>query len=86
VELIKELNLGETGLGPVVKRVIEMPQDGIPKDKPFTKRKRRRGPAPVVGIRPEPIGNARARILAKFGLGAMIVCVLSAVLALVARL
>ena len=86
VELVKELSLGEEGLGPVVKRVIEMPPSGTARDKPLVKRKRRRGPAPVIGIRPEKTANARAQILARVGLGAIIICVMSAILAFLARL
>jgi hypothetical protein len=87
VELTKELSLGEGGPAPAIKTVIEMPQVGSATSNPFAKRKRkrRRGLAPVIGIRPDDTGNVRARVLAKVGLCVVAVCVLSAILAAIAR-
>jgi hypothetical protein len=86
VELTKELSLSRDGVAPAIKRVIEMPSVCLASDKPLLKQKRHWGPANVVGIRPPETGNTRARGLAKAGLAAVVVCVLAAILAALARL
>lgn len=83
VELTKELEYADGSVSPVVKRVIEMP---APSDTPQKKDRRKRGPAPVVGIKVEPADSPTLRTLAKLALGILVLTVVCAIAAAVARL
>lgn len=83
VELTTQLDFTNGCVTPHVKRVIEMPHHGDPA-KP--ERKQRRGPASVVGIRTEFAEAGNTRLLAKIGLGVVVLCVLSALAAALARM
>ncbi len=83
VELTTELDFANGSVAPHVTRVIEMPQHA---EQPKPGRKRRRGPALVVGIRTESPEPGSTRLLAKIGLGVVVLCVLSALAAALARM
>jgi hypothetical protein len=85
VELTKELDYSSGFISPLVKQVIEIPRAPKGTGKRL-KRRRRAGPAAVIGIRVESPENPRVRILGKIGLGAVAICVLSALVAVIARL
>jgi hypothetical protein len=85
VELTQELDYRAGSVSPSVKQVIEMPRPPKTTYRNL-KRRRRRGPATVVGIRVEVAGNPRLRTLGKIGLGAIAICVLSALAAVIGRL
>jgi hypothetical protein len=86
VELTKELLYQSGELSPRVKGVIEMPCPARAHGKPTKKRRRRSGPALVVGIKIEADDPARSRTLAKLGLGAVALCLLAALLTTIAKL
>ncbi len=85
VELTKELDYGQNGVGPRVKRVIEMPLVGNVAGR-FLTRRRAEGPAPVVAIRLEAVETGKDRFLIRVLLAAVVVSVLAALLATIARL
>jgi hypothetical protein len=85
VELTKELDRGSNGVGPRVKRVIEMPRVGAVAGR-FLKRNRLGGPAPVVAIRLEHTEPAKDRYFFKVLLVAVVLSVLAALLATIARM
>lgn len=84
VELTTQLDFADGSVAPHMKRIIEMPQHAEALTKPG--RKPRRGPAPVVGIRTESPEPASTRLLAKIGLGVVVLSVLSALAAALARM
>ena len=85
VELTKELDYGKNGVSPRVKRVIEMPVVGNVAGR-FLNRRRSDGPAPVVAIRLQADEPAKDRFFSKVVLAAVVVSVLAALLATIARL
>jgi hypothetical protein len=85
VELTKELDYGREGVSPRVKRVIEMPRVGEVAGR-FLKRRRVAGPAPVVRIRLENEEPGKDRYFFKLLLFAIVLSVLTALLAMIARL
>jgi hypothetical protein len=85
VELTKELDYGRNGLGPRVKRVIEMPRVGDVAGR-FLTRRRVGGPAAVVAIRLENEEPGKDRYLFKVLLAALVLSVLAALLATIARM
>lgn len=85
VELTKELDRGRNGVGPRVKRVIEIPPMGAVAGS-FLKRQRLSGPAPVVAIRLENPEPGKDRYLFKVLLIALILSVITALLATIARM
>ncbi len=85
VELSKELDLGRNGVGPRVKRVIQMPDSSVVAER-FLKRGRLDRPAPVVAIRLEEAEPGKERYLFKAVLFAVVLSVLAALLATIARL
>jgi len=84
VGLIKELAYRQGALEPRVKRVIEMPhQPDENSNSSDPARQRPPGPAPVIGIRIEERPDSPMnRALITFGVGALIVSLIAAVLAL----
>jgi hypothetical protein len=85
VELTKELDYSRNGLGPRVKRVIEMPHVGNVAGR-FLKRSRVPGPAEVVAIRLENEEPGKDRYWSKVLLAAVVLSVLAALLATIARM
>jgi hypothetical protein len=85
VELTKELDRGRNGVGPRVKRVIEMPPVGAVAGR-FLNRQRLNGPAPVVAIRLEDPEPGKDRYIFKVLLIALILSVVAALLATIARM
>jgi hypothetical protein len=85
VELTKELDRGGDSVGPRIKRVIEMPHAGAVAGR-FLKRNRLSGPAPVVAIRLEDAEPGKDRYIFKVLLVAVILSVLAALLATIARM
>lgn len=83
VELTKELEYADGTVSPVVKRIIEMP---APAELPSKKRRRKRGLAPVVGIRVEAAESSTLRVVAKLALGILVLAVVCAIGAAIARL
>lgn len=83
VELTKELEYSEGVVSPVVKRVIEMP---APIETPRKKRRRKSGPAQVVGIRVEESDTAGLRVAAQIALGILMLTVVCAIVAAIAKL
>jgi hypothetical protein len=86
VELTNELEYAGGSLSPCVKRIIEMPHAAKRAEKPMRKRKRRTGPASVVGIKLEGVEPSTNRKLVKVAFGAAALCLLAALLSALARL
>jgi hypothetical protein len=86
VELTKELDYGHTGVSPRVKRVIQMPEVADFGETTLRQRKRNTGRAPVVAIKLEPEPSGKDSFVAKVLLVAVILSVLAALLATIARL
>lgn len=85
VELNKELVSGRNGVSPRIKRVIEMPHAGNVGGR-FLNRRRPAGPAPVIGIRLENEDSGKDRYLSKVLLIAIVLSVLAALVATIARM
>jgi hypothetical protein len=90
VGLTKDLECHEGVVEPCVKRVIEMPhfeaEQGLAKVAADPARRSGR-PAPVVGIRlPERSDSSMNKALATLAIGALMVCLLAALVAAAARL
>lgn len=83
VELTKELEYSGGTVSPVIKRVIEMP---APVDTPRKKRRRKRGPATVIGIRVESDESSTLRVIAKIALGILMLTVVCAIASALAKL
>ena len=88
VGLTKDLDFHEGIVEPSVKRVIEMPHaDSVPSGSPVELARRDTGPAPVIGIRlPERSDSSMNKALATLAIGALVVCLLAALLAAAAKL
>ena len=86
VELTKELDYASGTLTPRVKQVIELPPPAPRASKFGRRRKRRSGPAKVVGIKLEPGTDSSNRKLAKLAFGAVALCVLAAVLSAISNM
>ena len=86
VELTKELDYGRRGVSPRVKRVIQMPEASGFGDTDWRHRQRGPGRAPVVAIKLEPEPSGKDSLVAKVLLVAVILSVLAALLATIARL
>ena len=86
VELTKELDFSRNGIQPRIRRIIEMPHSQGPGSS-FPKRADRDpGPAPIVGIKLENDESGKDTYWFKFLLFALILSVLAALLATIARL
>jgi hypothetical protein len=81
VGLTKELEYRAGNLEPRVKCVIEMPQttSKFPKRR-FKKKRRRAGPAPVIGIRVEDCADSSNKALAALGIALIISLVAALIL------
>ncbi len=88
VGLTKDLEFHEGTVEPCVKRVIEMPHvDESAPEASLEHSRRGAGPAPVVGIRlPERSDSSMNKALATLAIGALVVCLLAALVAVAARL
>ena len=86
VELTKELDYVHHSVSPRVKRVIEIPQPAEAQIKPGKKRRRRAGPAPVVGIKLEGSAFPADKFLHKAIFFLVGLALVGALLAAIARL
>ena len=86
VELTKELDYSRRGVSPRIKRVIEIPPISEPAEGFGSERRRKPGLAPVVAIKLENQESGKESFLAKVLLVAIILSVLTALLATIARL
>ena len=86
VELTKELDHVGGTVAPRVKRIIEIPHPEKAEVKPGKKRRRRGGPAPVVGIRLEGSAFSTDKLLHKALFFVIGVALVTALLAAIARL
>jgi hypothetical protein len=88
VGLTKDLEFHEGTVEPSVKRVIEMPHvEPVAKETGIESSRRDAGPAPVIGIRlPERSDSSMNRALATLAVGALVVCLLAALIAAAAKL
>ena len=88
VGLTKDLEFHEGTVEPSVQRVIEMPHiDECPPEPEMDFRRRVPGPAPVIGIRlPERSDSSMNKALATLAIGALVVCLLAALIAAAAKL
>ncbi len=86
VELTKELDYARQGVSPHVKRVIQMPETGESSDGFSRHRRRDPGLAPIVAIKLENEDTGKESLLAKVLLLAIVLSVLAALFATIARL
>jgi len=88
VGLTKDLAFHEGAVEPCVKRVIEMPHaEAVPVGADAEQARRGAGPAAVVGIRlAERRDSSMNRAFATLAIGALVVCLLAALVAAAARL
>jgi hypothetical protein len=87
VGLTKDLEFHEGTVEPSVKRVIEMPHiEPVATETGIESSRRDAGPAPVIGIRlPERSDSSMNRAIATLAVGALVVCLLAALIAAAAR-
>ncbi len=87
VGLTKDLEFHEGAIEPCVKRVIEMPhaEESVPEGEEHSRRND--GPAPVVGIRLAARSDSSMnKAFATLAIGALVVCLLAALVAAASRL